>query len=517
MTWSTSIKPASLRFRSGVNFDGVFLSIVLAACVLTGCALQLVLPYQGGDTKSPSREYEVKAARHYPPALYPQVENAGFYAHNTTWYVISAYIDMRPERFGALPALTFLSAGPSEGVKQRRTLFARVFSQSNGAVIALLECSTSGFDGQHHHDTQHAVTSVICSTGSSWIAFKRLADKPLDACLQLDPKAFCDIASRVPIGTPQNYPLPLLPQQDIALCIPGVRGDIYRKSFRFFTDHYSSLRVDSIFVYMTRPGYDLAQEIENAAARSKPRLVILPWCMQRGASYKCKPGQPVIQNARWFGFAGTNFGQLLMHQDCLFRSIGAYRWVLFVDLDEYIVPMTSTTANLHDLALASYAVGDDPPAEIVIRSAFYESCLPDQRDHPSVALSANVDATALPDLPAPLWSAARVSEIFSKGTWRTKFMCDPLGCDRLGVHFALSMFCQRYPNVTTSACKSVEVPITAGVVHHARAASSVHGEPLACSDVNGIQEIDWTLTNRALKIVDRMADDQFIVPLFSRD
>jgi hypothetical protein len=470
--------------------------------LLVVCALTTSLFHLASHITSKSRKLGRKPAQHYPPALYPQVVGVASYSHNTTWYAISAYMDMRPQAFGAIPSLTFLSAGPSEDVKTRRSMFARVFLQRNGAFVVLLECLTTGFDGAHHHDTQHAVTSVVCSTGSSWHVFKRLAEEPLGACLVHDSNAYCDNASIVPIGTPPNYPGPLLPQEKIALCVPGVRKDIYSDSFRFFTQYYRSLGVDTIYVYMARPGYEIAREIENAAAEGGPEIVILPWCLQRGACYRCTPGQPIINNTRWFGFAGTNFAQLLAHQDCLYRAIGSFRWVVFVDLDEYIVPMTSHIRNLHELASASYPSGDDPPAEIVINSAFYESCLPDQRDKSTVPLSPDIDSKTLPDLPMPLWSAARVSEIYTKGAWRSKFMCDPLRCDRLGVHFTLNMFCQRYTNVTTTTCKSVEAPINTARLHHARARRRNPNESTPrCSEVNGIQEIDWSLTNRAIKII----------------
>jgi hypothetical protein len=118
-------------------------------------------------------------------------------------------------------------------------------------------------------------------------------------------------------------------------------------------------------------------------------------------------------------------------------------------------------------------------------------------------LSHEIDSTTLSELPMPLWSAARVSDFLSNaGAWRTKFMCDPLRCDRLGVHFTLNMFCQRYPNITTTSCKSIEPPITTGLVHHARARPrNPNVSPPICSDVEGLQEIDWTMTNRAIKII----------------
>jgi hypothetical protein len=466
------------------------------------CALTAGSFHVPSHIKSIRREVDVTPARHQPPALYPQVANIASYAHNTTWYAISAYMDMRPQSFGALPSLTFLSAGPTEDVKTRRSMFTRVFLRSNGAFVVLLECSTTGFERRHHHDTQHAVTTVICSTGSSWHVFKRLADEPLSACFVLDSESFCDHASAVPIGTPPNYPGPLLPQEKIALCVPGVRGDLYSESFRFFTQYYRSLGVDTMYIYMARPGYEIATEIENAAAKGEPEIVILPWCMQRGASYKCPPGQPIINSTRWFGFAGTNFAQLLAHQDCLYRSIGAFRWVVFVDLDEYIVPTTSKIRNLHDIATASYETGDDPPAEIVIRSAFYASCLPDLRDNSSVPLSPEIDLTTLEALPTILWSAARVSEIFPKSAYRSKYMCDPLRCDRLGVHYTFTMFCQRYSNVTMSTCKSNEAPIATARVHHARVRPrNPNVSAPRCSDIKGTQDIDWTMTNRAIDII----------------
>lgn len=80
---------------------------------------------------------------------------------------------------------------------------------------------------------------------------------------------------------------------------------------------------------MHSPGSQFAKIVETIAydqelgtAKDYPRLVFLPWCVQPGASDKCRRVQHVATQPGYFGFVGTNHCQLLVHQDCLFRTIG---------------------------------------------------------------------------------------------------------------------------------------------------------------------------------------------------
>jgi hypothetical protein len=317
----------------------------------------------------------------------------------------------------------------------------------------------------------------------------------------------------------------------IAMCIPGVRGDDYASSIEFFLRYYRKLGVDTVNLYMHSPGSQFAKIVETIAsdqqldtAKDFPRVVLLPWCLQLGASYKCQQGRAVAPLPGYFDFVGTNHGQLLAHQDCLFRSIGSFRWVLFVDLDEYVVPKSSQLLNLHDL-IAKRALQNQglAPSELTLRTAFYENCSPSESGKITVPLSPSIPQANLSILPRRAWAAARVSRVYPKLV-RTKFLCNPHECDRVAVHFDASKLSNRSDLAGRApywpiSGKTVVVPEHDAIIHHVRANARPpseretiithdrvrHGSEmetaLECHLVPGVQEQDWSMTNFVINVL----------------
>lgn len=301
--------------------------------------------------------------RYFSPALYPQVVDVRNFSHNAAWYAVSAYIDMRPQAYGDTPAVTIVTGGPVAEVRAGANWFARLFILRSGAFVTSLECDRTKYAPPDQHTSIHAAAAVVCKTSGYWQRLQSISDD-LGVCIVRSPKKFCDIASIVPVGKPPLYPKYPLPwaqsyldsdgrrtnQQDeaekdyhvgkgrIAACVPGVITDQYAPTLRFWLKYYREMGVDTAHIYMHSPGYEferIAEAIvaEQAAGRSRhlARLVLLPWCMQLGASYRCRKGQPTIPLSGYDEFVASNHGQILAHQDCLFRSLGTFRWAVFVD------------------------------------------------------------------------------------------------------------------------------------------------------------------------------------------
>lgn len=464
---------------------------------------------------------------------------------------------MRPQVYGEPPAVSIVAAGPIEEVRLGSTWYARLFVLRTGAVITGLNCGITKNNPMDQHSSQHGDATVICKLAiQQWRDLRSMADELGVCMIRNRDDAFCDISSIIPVGVPPRYPKFPLPWADryvsndasrtksvihkeldylagkgrIAMCVPGVRGDAYATSLEFFLKYYRKMGVDTVNMYMHSPGNTFARIAESIAAQQAtasktdmPQLVLLPWCVQLGATYACKKGRHVSPLSGYSDFVGTNHGQLLAHQDCLYRSIGAFRWVLFVDLDEYIVPRRADLFSLQDLVRESAKQNKGiAAAELLIRTAFFEKCLPSSSGNVTVPLSPLIDHNKLSSLPRPALAGARVSHVYPERI-RTKYVCSPYECDRAGVHFDASKlnhrkeFAGKVPHWPISG-KTQVLSTRDAIIHHIRADGRAASEretistrtkyqndygldaiPL-CGSVKGLQEQDWCMTNFAVSL-----------------
>lgn len=470
---------------------------------------------------------------YYPPALYPQIP-ASFMKqtqdiiHDDTWYGVSAYLDARPRVLHDLsPLLTVVAAAPVSQLAEGIHWFARVYPFN-----ALIKCRIPAFIPFEIHGSNHTAATVECPLSRRiYDTIKNKRSTAFHICLLRRPRGHCDHrSSLIPIGIPpdESYWLArsTAPQrgpdppattyasgsEKIAVCVPPVRGEAYAQTLPFFLQYYKKLGVDTAFVYMHTPGghvTKVAEEIEAEQATHLHRtdsstLVLLPWCMQRGASFRCNARRHIVPSTERNAF-GFYFGQLIAHQDCLYRSIGRFRWVLYIDLDEYVLPYIPHVFTLQGLvsAILERNHKPEPPSMLKLRSAFYANCLPGpSRHNVTVPLSPRIGAASITELPAPAWSIARISELFSSKA-RTKYLCDPLTCDRVGIHWVHTTMCEKAPLQATKgneadACSSIVLATHEARVHHTRAktSSDVH----TCSARPDVLEVDFTITNIASRM-----------------
>lgn len=481
---------------------------------------------------APKRSADI--GRHYHPMLYPQISGAQSAAHNDTWYAISAYVDMRPLAYGHNPSITLVAAGPLKQLKAGVTWFANLINVQTHTAVTYLQCQIPHYSLENEEVITHTTATVACTTENKWNIIKELTNE-FGVCLLPSLDFTCTTSSVVPVGVPPRYPkypyswadryleptakLHTVAQEldaeneyhkgrgQIAMCVPGVRGDLYVESFTFFLDYYRRLGVDTVFLYMHQPGDSFVKLVNNITDQQasgfdagRPRLIVLPWCIQVGATYGCSPAQPKIQSPGFWDVAGSNFGQQLSQQDCFYRAFGTYRWMIYVDLDEFILPRRADISSLHELVdLSLLGSSKHAPAEIRFRSAFYDNCLPPMSGNTSgTAISSKIswNISDIYRLPKPMWSSARISEIFGPRT-RSKFMCDPFGCDVVEIHYGGEKFCSRDEYANTSAawfsandaCETTIASPNDVVIHHARVNS---GMIPSCERIDA-QEIDWNM------------------------
>lgn len=495
-------------------------------------------------------------AHRHPPSLY--VADYGR-SPDKRWYVVSAFMDTRPLAFRQPGAITLVASGPHDEVRKGKPWFAIILAlyehdNSIRSEIARIDCGPTQFlpHDSHPDFTTHIAATIVCSDASAWNALKRMPHAKLGVCLMDDATSTSGCGVRnsiVPVTLPYNYPhfpttwgaelstdsiastpssgiakskparravarmeASLKGEGDIAMCISPVAGGLYTSTLPFFMKHYGEMGVSHIFMYMRRPPkpfVDLVEGIvdEQRTARVQgivPSLELLPWCLQQDATYGCVPGQHKIEPGFW-KVASASFGQILQIQDCFMRSIGRYRWTLMVDLDEYAVPHAPYIKNLHDL-VANNLLREPTgkliaPSELRFRSAFFEPCLPGDADRAHMSQQAQhaLFSRDPESYPRPIWAAARISEVLGPNT-RSKYMCDTLTGDRVGIHFMYTTLCERFkteslwPAACTSAPKYV-LPIEHILLHHARRKFAADQVVHKCTEHPKKNATDWTFAN----------------------
>lgn len=496
-------------------------------------------------------------AQRHPPGVHV-VEGDHDRSPDKRWYVVSAFMDTRPLAFRQPGGLALVAAGPRDEVRKGKSWVAviSVLSQHDGSIeseVARVQCTPTHFVwfDTHPRNATHCGATIFCSDETAWDALKRMPHARLGVCLMNDASTVdgCGVRhSIVPVTLPYNYPhfptrwgselardiesrLPfgganvkttsravaqmeasLRGEGDIAMCISPVSGGLYTSTLRFFMQHYGEMGVNHIFMYMRRPSKPFIALVEGIVDEQRtirvqsdvPSLELVPWCLQQDATYGCLPGQHKLQPG-FYNVAASNHGQVLQIQDCFMRSIGRYRWMLTVDLDEYVVPHTTYIKNLHDLVEAN--VLREPsgrqiaPSELRFQSAFFEPCLPGDKDR-SLMSQQTQDAFFLRDpesYPRPVWAAARISEMFDPVT-RSKFMCDTLTCDRVGIHFGFTTLCDRFKDqslwpVSCTGAPVYEVPTEHALIHHTRGRFAADQVMHKCSEHPRGNVTDWTFAN----------------------
>lgn len=130
----------------------------------------------------------------------------------------------------------------------------------------------------------------------------------------------------------------------IAICVQPLWGGIYTETIAFFLEHYFRLGVDKVFLYIHSPDNKLDALTRQLEGRySREHFELLPHCLWEnfdGNTNGCKPGMPTLTKEDIH-----TRGQELTHQDCVYRGMGRFRWMLFQDLDEYLLPQSTFLLN----------------------------------------------------------------------------------------------------------------------------------------------------------------------------
>lgn len=112
---------------------------------------------------------------------------------------------------------------------------------------------------------------------------------------------------------------------EYGICIPPLFGDISKEHLVEYIELSKLLGVQHFFFYNFRLSEAATRVLEYYEKQNT--VTIIPW----------KLPNEVHDNSIWYN------GQLIAHNDCLYRSMSLVKMTAFNDLDEFIIPHNGTT------------------------------------------------------------------------------------------------------------------------------------------------------------------------------
>lgn len=144
-------------------------------------------------------------------------------------------------------------------------------------------------------------------------------------------------------------------QTKIAVCVPPIHGNIPLQKLIHFLELAALLGADQIFLYIDNIPEDLRAFLTHY---NSDFLTLVGWDM----SFLSQSLYKVL----W------NHGQLLAIQHCLYSQMTDFDWLMFMDIDEMLVPQTASTwQELVQDILNVHHVNTDQVAAITFHSAFF--------------------------------------------------------------------------------------------------------------------------------------------------
>lgn len=244
-------------------------------------------------------------------------------------------------------------------------------------------------------------------------------------------------------------------KKKFGLCLPPLFGDISLSLLIQFIELSKILGASHLTFYT----YDISESVQKLLAfyKDEGEVTIVNW----------KLSPDVNQREIWY------HGQLLAIQDCLYRHMAEFEYLLFVDLDEFLLPVYNDTWSdmVNFLQTFQKTNSDENVAGFSFKSAFFD---PKQIPDPSQQLT--------------FLQLLQRNKILS--SVRTKLMVAPQKIFELGIHHASKTI---HPDM-----RIVEVDPDIAKIHHYRPCIINYEPDMKCY----AEERDETILKYATDLVE---------------
>ena len=142
----------------------------------------------------------------------------------------------------------------------------------------------------------------------------------------------------------------------IGVCVPPLFGDLSLAAIIHFLQMCKVLGADRVFMYLANVSSEIRKFLLHQSSND-PSLSVIDWKLPGNISDS--------SDAIWY------HGQLLAIQDCLYSNMASFRYLLFLDLDEMLVPQD--TFGWPDMLSKIFStVNRDSVAALSFRSTFFD-------------------------------------------------------------------------------------------------------------------------------------------------
>ncbi|XP_064615369.1 beta-1,4-galactosyltransferase galt-1-like [Liolophura sinensis] len=228
-------------------------------------------------------------------------------------------------------------------------------------------------------------------------------------------------------------------KKDFGVCVPPIFGDVSIISLVQFVELSKLLGASDFTFYHTNTSPSDVDQVLRYYQK-KREITVIPWILPGNASEKIL----------WY------YGQILAIQDCLYRNMARFKYLVFNDLDEFIVPRNATTWSemVEEIFKDSSQINltSSNTAGFAFKSAFFSPKEP-------------IDGTYKVRFLQYFYRTKTFSSL------RTKMIVKPRNIFELGIH-----------HISHPIKNAVTVPVDPSIalIHHYRTCSSDYDNSMKC-------------------------------------
>ena len=232
----------------------------------------------------------------------------------------------------------------------------------------------------------------------------------------------------------------------VAVCVSPLFGDIKLSNFIQFIEFHKLQNVHHFFFYAMNISNDLTKVLRHY--ESENLATIISWKLP-----------DAIKDQIWYN------GQIVSIQDCLYRAMGHYDYIAFLDIDEVIVPRLDSDWSelLHRLNNQNPETDKGFVIGYSFKSAFFD---PEKSQEISIESPKRLKLSLLEN--------TERNKILSKV--RSKLIIKPEFVIEMGIHH-VSQTLNMLINVTM-----LDINPSIARVHHYRSCTTVSDKNMVCGD-----------------------------------
>ena len=228
-----------------------------------------------------------------------------------------------------------------------------------------------------------------------------------------------------------------LAARQIGVCVPPLFGDLSLSHLINFIQMCKVLGADTVFMYLGSVSSEIKKFLKYHSINDAS-LSVIGWDLPKNVSG--------LEDRIWY------HGQLLAVQDCLYRNMDSFHYLLFMDLDEMLVPQETRTWQ-EMLTQVFTTEAKRSVAALSFKSVFF-------------------DPTRVPEESENILYFQHLHRTRAISRIRNKLLVQPLKVFELGIHHLSRALSEEF--------KSVDVSDRTALLHHYHACVKVYEPQMKC-------------------------------------